>query len=268
MFIFQMNKLINVFLILTIISCSAGCAHRPGGKAGAANEPNSCQEQLDKAKTDLAASEAKLVEMKKELDRSAAGRAAHSGENQELLDRNIQCLEDNKMLLKQLSRLKATIQEKKDAQWRLEKAHEFLLASLNQERVNDQLYIIKNEDRIKIVLPQRVLFPAASSAWLTPAGTYLVKKIAGSLDRLKPQEIEVAGHCDASPLSRATLRTYPTYWDLGSARAVSVLLVLEGAGIRKERLSSLSYGNARPISDSPTDEGKAMNRRVEIIVTP
>jgi len=265
-----MNKIINVFLLLSVFCLFAGCAHRPSGKeySDAVNELKSCTEQLDKAKNDTAALEAKLSGIKKDLDRSAADQASHSTEKQDLLDRNIQCLEDNKQLLKQISRLKASSQEKKDAQWRLEKAHEFLMSSLNQERVNDLLYIIKNEDKVKIVLPQRVLFPAPSSAWLTPGGTSLVKKVARILDKLKPQEIEVAGHCDTTPLSRAVLKTYPTYWDLGNARAVSVLLVLEGSGIKKDKLTSLSYGNARPISDSATDEGRAMNRRVEIIVTP
>jgi chemotaxis protein MotB len=270
MFIIQMNKIINVFLVLTFFCCLAGCAHRPSAKeyADTVSELKSCREQLDKAKTDNVALEARLGVMKKDIDASAAARAFYSTEKQELLDRNIQCLEDNKLLLKQISRLKAVSQEKKDAQWRLDKAHEFLMSSLNQERVNDQLYIIKNEDKIKIVLPQRVLFPAPASAWLMPGGVSLVKKIAWSLDKLKAQEIEVAGHCDSTPIAKAFLKTYPTHWDLGNARAVSVLLVLENSGIKKDRLTSLSHGNTRPIADSATEEGKAMNRRVEISITP
>ncbi len=92
-------------------------------------------------------------------------------------------MEENKNLLKQISRFKVMTQERKDAQWRLEKAHETLLSSLNTERVNDQLYIIKNEDKVKIVIPQRVLFPAPSSAWLMPNGASLIKKIAEGLDQ-------------------------------------------------------------------------------------
>jgi chemotaxis protein MotB len=64
------------------------------------------------------------------------------------------------------------------------------------------------------------------------------------------------------------MKTYPTQWDLAMARALTVLLSLEHSGINRDKLSAVSYGDTRPIADTKTEEGRAMNRRVEIVITP
>jgi flagellar motor protein MotB len=261
-----MNKIFNVFLAVFVCSLFIGCAHRYSEKeyASVANELEACKQRLETSQKEMSSLGSKLTEMEKKHDKSSSD----SSEKQDLLDKNIQCMEDNKTLLKQISRFKVIIQERKDAQWRLDKAHEKLLASLNAEKVNDLLYIIKSEDKIKIVIPQRVLFPAPSSAWLMPKGIPVVKKIAKCLEKLKPLEVEVDGHCDSSPIPKSIIKTYPTHWDLGNARAVAVLTALEDFGIKKDKLSAASYADTHPIADSATEEGKAMNRRVEIVITP
>jgi chemotaxis protein MotB len=270
MLISQMNKLFSVFIVLLGCSLFFGCAHRYTEKEYNAvlGDLNSCRESLEASRKDTAILDAKLTEMEKKLVKSSSVLTSGYSEKQDLLDKNIQCMEDNKALLKQISRFKVITQERKDAQWRLDKAHEKLLSSLNSERVNDQLYIIKSEDKVKIVIPQRVLFPTPSSAWLMPKGMPIVKKIAKSLEQLKPLDIEIAGHCDSSPIPRPIMKTYPTQWDLAHARAVSILLALESSGIKKDKLSTVSYADTRPIADPTTEEGNAMNRRVEIIITP
>ena len=265
-----MNKIFSVFLVILGCSLFVGCAHRYSEKEYTAvtNELNACKQKLETSQKDLSSLDSKLVEMGKKLEKSSPSLSTGSSEKQDLLDKNIQCMEDNKTLLKQISRFKIIIQERKDAQWRLDKAHESLRSSLNTERVNDQLYIIKTEDKVKIVIPQRVLFPTHASAWLMPKGMPVIKKIAKCLEKLKPLEVEIAGHCDSSPIPKSIIKTYPTHWDLGNARAVSVLTALEDFGIKKDKLSASSYADTRPIADSATDDGRAMNRRVEIVITP
>lgn len=191
-----------------------------------------------------------------------------TAEKQDLLDRNIQCLEEKKALMKQISQSNAGLQEKKEAQWRMSKGYEYVVSFLETERIRDQVYIIRTQDRIKIVLPQHALFPTPSSAWLTPRGTKLIEKIASGLKQLNPAAIEIAGHTDSTPVSGSAGSAYPTNWHLAQARAMSVLMVFLDSGIPKEKVCALSFAETRPIADNQSEEGRAMNRRVEIFVTP
>jgi chemotaxis protein MotB len=65
-----------------------------------------------------------------------------------------------------------------------------------------------------------------------------------------------------------SLRTqFPTNWELGAARAVNVVRFLQReSGIDPLRLSAVSYGQYRPIATNKTEQGKAKNRRIEIIL--
>ena len=265
-----MKRTLRVFLVISVASFFLGCAHRYSEDEYRAvtNDVRSCRQQLSAAQAEKARLDADLSVMKKKFDMNSSAMAAERAETQGLLDSNIECMEENRNLLKQISRFKVITQERKDTQWRLNKAQEHLLSSLGTERVHDQLYIIRSEGKVKIVIPQRVLFPAPSSAWLTPNGASVIRKIAKGLDQLKPLSVEVAGYTDDAPIPRSILKTYPTHWDLGNARAVAVLLALQGSGIKKDKLSAVSFGDTRPISDSQSEEGRAMNRRVEIIITP
>jgi chemotaxis protein MotB len=55
-------------------------------------------------------------------------------------------------------------------------------------------------------------------------------------------------------------------WQLAAERSVAVLQTLEDYGVPTERLSSASYGSTRPVQSNDTEEGRAFNRRVDIVV--
>ena len=265
-----MKRFFSLFIVITLFLIAGGCAYRH-----TTQEYTDLQSELDAGKKLYATCESDKKRLDKELDEARRNLEKASTDitsgysnKQELLDKNITCMEENKALLKQISRLKILLQEKKDAQGRLERANNYLTSFFAAERMNDHLYIVKAEDAVKIIIPQKVLFPTPFSAWLMPKGVSIIKKIAKGLDEFKPMYVEVAGHTDKTAIPKQSLKTYPTQWDLSHARAVSVLLVLESQGIKKDKLSVISYGDTRPIADPDTEEGNAMNRRVEIIVTP
>ena len=84
-----------------------------------------------------------LDEARRNLEKASTDITSGYSNKQELLDKNITCMEENKALLKQISRFKVLLQEKKDAQWRLERANNYLTSFFAAERMNDQLYIVK-----------------------------------------------------------------------------------------------------------------------------
>jgi chemotaxis protein MotB len=265
-----MERILSLFIVITLFLIVGGCTHRHTSQEYTAlqSELDTDKKQYETCQSDKKRLDKDLDEARRNLEKASADITSSYSNKQDLLDKNINCLEENKALLKQISRFKVLLQEKKDAQWRLDKAYNYLTSYFAAERMNDQLYIVKGEDAVKIIIPQKVLFPSPFSAWLMPKGISIIKKIAKGLDEFKPLYVEVAGHTDNTAIPKQVLKIYPTQWDLSHARAVSVLLVLESLGIKKEKLSAVSYGDTRPIADSTSDDGRAMNRRVEIVITP
>jgi len=265
-----MGKIVRCTILALLVALLYGCAHTYTEKEFAAlvDELSSCNKVNEDLLMKQATQNARINELEKQIDVLRQNLSGGQATRQELLDKNIQCMEENRALLMQISRFKTIIKERSETQWRLNKGYEYLLTFLDRERLEDELYIIKSEDRIKVVLPQRVLFPNASSAWLTPKGTQIVKKIGQGLRQMKPVSVEIGGHTDSTSLSQGTSRAYPTNWHLAQARAMSVLLVFDELGISRENLSATSYADTKPIADSSSEEGRAMNRRVEIVIAP
>lgn len=265
-----MNRIFSIFIAVALLIQFSGCSHRYSSQEYEIlrAELESNKRQVDTCQTEKSRLESSLDEARKNMEKASADITSSYSNKQMLLDKNIECMEDNKALLKQVSRLKVQIQEKKDVLGRINRANEYLLDFLEADRMNDQLYIVKGDEAVKIIIPQKVLFPTVFSSWITPKGTTLLKKIAKGLVELKPLHIEVDGHTDATPIPKQTLKTFPTQWDLSNSRATSVLLVLEGSGIKKDKLFIGSYADTRPIAELKSDEGKVMNGRVEIVITP
>jgi chemotaxis protein MotB len=75
--------------------------------------------------------------------------------------------------------------------------------------------------------------------------------------------ISIEGHTDNLPIKNAR---YPSNWELSTARATSVLIsLLRDYQFSPERFSASGYGEYRPMTTNATPEGRAKNRRVDII---
>ena len=265
----MIRKLPHIFVLL-LWCLAGGCAHtyseaEYNAATASANECKAAmQKLLDETKN--AAKNSSQVQGK--LDQTSRELATALMEKQDLLDKNIQCLEEKKILIKQISQSSSLSQEKKDAQQRVGKSYDYVMNLLEAERRGDQLYIIKAQDRIRIVVPQKSLFPTAGSAWLTPRGTRLVKKIASGIKHMAPSSVEVSGHTDNTYASDPRTATYPTNWHLALTRALSVLQVMEEAHVKRDSMYASAYGDTKPIADASTEAGRAMNRRVEISFIP
>jgi chemotaxis protein MotB len=112
------------------------------------------------------------------------------------------------------------------------------------------------------VLSDRVLF-APGSADLGAEGIAVVDALAGALAPL-PNRLTVEGHTDSRPIRTSR---FPSNWELSVGRASSVLRSLvERHGIASARLNAAGYADQRPVGSNETPEGRAANRRVEVVV--
>lgn len=87
----------------------------------------------------------------------------------------------------------------------------------------------------------------------------LLDRIAYALARCPATMVEVSGHTDADGDTAVNQK-------LSQARAEAVVAYLADAGIGRERLSAVGYGASRPVAPNDTEAGKALNRRIEMVV--
>lgn len=120
------------------------------------------------------------------------------------------------------------------------------------------------DGQMVVELPTDILF-ASGSASLSEEGEEALLEVGEVLADIPDRKFQVAGHTDNVPIATAT---YPSNWELASARSITVLKTLVEAGVRAERISAASYGETAPTASNETDEGREANRRIEIIVVP
>ncbi len=128
--------------------------------------------------------------------------------------------------------------------------------------LSGKILVSRDQDRIVIRMADNLLFPSASADMRDNAKP-LLSIVADALKET-PNEVRVEGHTDNIPL--ATER-YPSNWELSSARATAVLRYLvDNLGVAPARMFSAGYGEFRPIATNLTPEGRALNRRADIVI--
>jgi chemotaxis protein MotB len=111
------------------------------------------------------------------------------------------------------------------------------------------------------VLTDSLLFTSGSAA-LESQGQPLLTEIAALLNVDHVHPIAVEGNTDNVPISGP----FPSNWELSTARASSVVRFLIAKGVDPQRLSATGYADQRPIATNATAAGRALNRRVEIVL--
>lgn len=114
-------------------------------------------------------------------------------------------------------------------------------------------------DGWQLTLPDRILFEF-DKANLAPAAHDSIADAARQLLAVNIHQLRVAGHTD-------NIGAHEYNEDLSLRRANSVTAVLLSEGFSKENVESHGYGASQPAANNATEEGRAQNRRVEIIVT-
>jgi chemotaxis protein MotB len=112
------------------------------------------------------------------------------------------------------------------------------------------------------VLTDRLLFPSGS-ATLIPQAQPLLSEIAALVNIDSTHPIAVEGNTDNVPIHGGA---FPSNWELSTARASMVVRFLITKGVYTRRLSASGYSDLRPIASNASAQGRARNRRVEIVL--
>ena len=130
---------------------------------------------------------------------------------------------------------------------------------------SDELSVYIKNGKVYVSLSDKLLFKSGSAAVETK-GTEALKVLADVLNKNNNIDILVEGHTDTIPIKTAL---YHDNWDLSAARAISIVRILtDEYQIAPTRLTASGKGEFSPRATNSTQEGRASNRRTEIILSP
>lgn len=123
------------------------------------------------------------------------------------------------------------------------------------------IQVSSNELFLQIELKDSILF-SSGSADISEQARKIFDEIAVILS-VYSNPVQVEGFTDNIPINSAK---YPTNWELSTARASAIVKHLALQGVAPERLSAVGYGEYQPIASNVSEQGRAQNRRVAIMV--
>lgn len=134
-------------------------------------------------------------------------------------------------------------------------------AFATNQKLKESVSIKQNEKGIIVSLAEAGFFNSGD-AKVREEALSVIDSISDSLKDSNAL-IRVEGHTDSTPISTPL---YPSNWELSSARASAVLARMISRGVEPKRLSVAGYGDINPVGDNNTVEGRALNRRVDIVI--
>ena len=124
------------------------------------------------------------------------------------------------------------------------------------------------QGRLTVKILDKILFDSGEAA-LRPEGEAVMGKIAKVLANHGKRQIHVVGHTDNVPIRASARSKFASNWELSTARATAAVRHLcEKENVDPHLLGALGYGEFRPVADNATAEGRAQNRRIELVVLP
>ncbi len=130
---------------------------------------------------------------------------------------------------------------------------------------NDELTVEERDGRIYVSMTNKLLFQSGSTV-VDPKGKEALGKLATAMEDTEDVMIIVEGHTDDVPISSGS--SMKDNWDLSVLRATAITRILVANGLNNERVMPSGRGEYMPRASNETSEGRALNRRTEIIISP
>jgi len=172
------------------------------------------------------------------------------------------------VLNRELSVLKGKKATNEAKMGQLKSTYEALVSDLNHQIENQEVTIKNFEEKISVTFVDRILFDFGK-ATITPEGRKILKRVGEILQNIHGRKIRVVGHSDNIPILPLYQSKFPSNWELSASRAAAVVRDFQqNADIDPANLEAVGRSFYDPIASNETEEGRALNRRVEIIIAP
>ncbi|MGE5894340.1 MAG: OmpA family protein [bacterium] len=272
-----MKKFENITFIVVVLLLLSGCV--------STKEYNSKVSELDSMKNENTALQQKIDELTKkdadlenkikELQNTIAERTnsvrewEQNAEQKQLeiakLRQELDATAQEKLRVEQeKARVEA---EKEKAIAELNRTYNNLVAELKEEIKQGEIEVVQLKDKLSLSMVEKILFDSGSSV-IKKHGKEVLDRVAGILKKVSDRQIRIEGHTDNVPIGERIKEKFPTNWELSTARATNVVKYLIEKGVDPNLLSPAGYGQYRPVAPNDTEEGRAKNRRIEIVLIP
>lgn len=180
-----------------------------------------------------------------------------TSEQQNKLSQSKQDLEQQKEKLEQLQHL---LTQQKAASEELKSKMDEALKGFS----SSDLSVYQKNGKVYVSLSEKLLFPSGSAV-VNPQGVDALAKLAAVLNLNSDVAVDIEGHTDSIPIRGR----YKDNWDLSTARANSIVRILvNNYKVDPTRVISSGHSFYEPVASNATPEGRAKNRRTDIILSP
>jgi chemotaxis protein MotB len=225
---------------------------------------------MDQVLTDKWNMEKQLLLVKGENERLENQLMQVGSEKENLANQISQIESEKKALEDQIAGLRKELDARLAAEEadkeRMKKTYEQLLSSLQKEVGEKTIEVQNYQNALTINIMEKIFFDSGKAV-IKPEGLDVLRRVGAIIKDLQDKIIRIEGHTDDVPIGPRLASIYPTNWELGAARASNVAEYFRTkAGIEPERLMVVSYSMYRPIVPNTSEENRARNRRIEIIL--
>jgi chemotaxis protein MotB len=277
-----MKKILAVMAVAVLL---AGCVSSKEYKARVADIDN-MKQNVSQLQTRVSALEQENSALKTQLkttqdDRMALQAGLKTAQDEKVaLETRLRTAEEGKATLQQENAIlrgqiaeiarqrDIAMTEKEKAISGLKSTYDNLVKELNKEIKTGQIVITQLKDKLSLTMVEKVLFDSGS-ADIKKDGKKVLDRVGEILKQVTDKQINIEGHTDNVPISPRLQQKFPTNWELSTARATTVVRYLqEKAGLDPRLLNAGGFAAYRPVEPNDTEERKAKNRRIEIVLIP
>lgn len=244
---------------------------------GQRQRADACEQKLKETTTRAEAGEKRAAELSQQLtdlEKAISAASADAAQQRELaaqLAKTREALEAEKVRLvqektaasldaDQQRKLASKLEQEKTALEKKSAEYESLASSLDGEIKAGRIQLSQLQGKVTVRMAEKVLFPSGA-ATVSRDGRATLAKIADAFKGVKGRMIRVEGHTDNVPIK--TVR-FPSNWELSSARAITVVRMLQENGVDPSLLGAAGYAEYQPIAPNDSAPGRAQNRRIEV----
>jgi chemotaxis protein MotB len=206
----------------------------------------------------------RITALENDNARLVSENAAAAAENARIAGDRMQLAGENERLARDISETQKAREEKVKE---VSSTYEQLLAKMKGEIAKGQVTISELKGKLTVNMVDAILFDSGK-AEVKREGLVVLGKVVEILKTVNDKAIRIEGHTDNVAINRSLAQRYPTNWELSAARAINVARYLEQQAIAPGSLSAAAFGEFKPVADNGTVEGRAKNRRIEIVLVP
>ncbi len=219
----------------------------------------------DKLRTENANKQTQLIECNSQVKNLKDEKASLQNENSSVQNDLKLLTTESKMTIadqaKRLKNLQGIIQSQKDVMTKLQNS--IAAALLNYKA--DELSVYIKDGNVYVSMEEKLLFKSGSDV-VNPKGKEALQSLSKVLNSTSDITVMIEGHTDNVPIKT---KQFADNWDLSTARATSIVRILTtDYGFDPNRITASGRGKFHPVKTNETAEGRAGNRRTEVILSP